>query len=98
MSLPPHCDTCGGHLGNKGDRFDCGDCLKRKGPKKRITKEQYDAEDGPNRSDLFRLRTRAGGWRYYRSLAVTGADIAKIAANRLPGETMHAAIQRAAGK
>lgn len=70
MTCPPFCDTCGGNLGHpaNGD-FTCADCKRRKGPKKRITKAEYEAAGGWRNRELFCLRTRAGGWRYYRSLA-----------------------------
>jgi hypothetical protein len=69
MTCEPFCDSCGGNLGHpaNGD-WTCRKCKLRQGPKKRITKAEFEAANGYNRPEFFPLRTRAGGWRYYRAI------------------------------
>jgi hypothetical protein len=69
MTCEPFCDSCGGNLGHpaNGD-WTCAKCKLREGPKKRIRKDEFEALGGFNNRELFRLRTRAGGFRYYRAL------------------------------
>lgn len=61
MTCEPYCDTCGGTLGRGGTDRDCEKCL-REMPKKRIRAVEFD----PLNYSHFALRSRGGGWRYYR--------------------------------
>jgi hypothetical protein len=70
MTCEPFCDLCGGNLGHpaNGD-WTCSKCKAdlelRRTAKKRITKAEFE-QNFPNDHRLFRLRTRGGGYRYYR--------------------------------
>lgn len=64
MTCPPFCDTCGGNLGRGGTERDCEKCL-RSCRKERIRKEEFEYDNYSH----FALRTRGGGFRYYRKVA-----------------------------
>jgi tRNA(Ile2) C34 agmatinyltransferase TiaS len=73
MTCEPFCDLCGGNLGHpaNGD-WTCAKCKEdlelRRTEKKRITKAEFE-RNFRNDPRLFRLRTRGGGYRYYRRVA-----------------------------
>ncbi|MFL6707973.1 MAG: hypothetical protein ACJ8HI_07180 [Massilia sp.] len=70
MTCEPFCDLCGGNLGHpaNGD-WTCSKCKAdlelRRTAKKRITKAEFE-QNFRNDHRLFRLRSRGGGYRYYR--------------------------------